>query len=57
VPLQTAHGPLPGLWDMAALLALGGTITLVAAWWLRGKAMVPVGDPLLERSLNYRSPI
>jgi hypothetical protein len=27
VPLQAAHGPLPGLWDAAALLALAGTIT------------------------------
>lgn len=57
IPMQAGHGPLPGLWDAAALCAVGGTISLSAAWWLRGKNVVPIGDPLLDRSAAYRSPI
>jgi hypothetical protein len=57
MPMQAGHGPLPGLWDAAALCALGGTVSLAAAWWLRGKPMVPIGDPRLERSIAYRSTI
>jgi hypothetical protein len=57
IPVQSGHGPLPGLWDVAALCALGGTASWAAAAWLRGKALVPIGDPLLARSIAYRSPI
>jgi hypothetical protein len=57
MPLQPGHGPLPGPWDAAALCALAGTMGLAAAGWLRGKAVVPVGDPLLDQSIAYRSPI
>ena len=57
IPMQEAHGPLPGIWDLSALVALGGTAVAAAALWLRGKAVVPIGDPLLERSVAYRSPI
>jgi hypothetical protein len=57
MPVQSGHGPLPGVWDVSALLALGGTYALSAAWWLRGKHLVPDGDPLLEQSIAYRSPV
>jgi hypothetical protein len=57
MPVLSGHGPLPGLWDVAALCALGGTVSCAAAGWLRGKSVVPIGDPLLARSIAYRSPI
>lgn len=57
MPTLAGHGPLPSLWDVSALLALGGTFSLAAAWWLQGKALVPARDPLLEASIAYRSPL
>jgi hypothetical protein len=57
MPLLRASGPLPSVWDAAALLAIGGTSALAAAWWLSGKNVVPLRDPLLEASLAYRSPL
>jgi hypothetical protein len=57
MPMLSGHGPLPGLWDVAALCALAGTMGLAAGGWLRGKAIVPVGDPSLAQSIAYRSPI
>jgi hypothetical protein len=57
MPMLDGHGPLPSVWDVAALLALGGTFSLAAAWWLSGKSVVVARDPLLEGSIAYRSPI
>ena len=57
LPVFGAHGALPNIWDIAALCALVGTSGVAAAAWLRGKAVVPVGDPLLEQSAAYRSPL
>ena len=57
LPVHGAHGALPNIWDIAALCALVGTSGVAAAAWLRGKAVVPVGDPLLEQSAAYRSPL
>ncbi|HTV21716.1 MAG TPA: hypothetical protein VMG12_23665, partial [Polyangiaceae bacterium] len=57
MPMQPGHGPLPGVWDASALLALGGTFGLAAAGWLHGKRLVPINDPQLVRSIHYRSPL
>lgn len=57
LPVHGVHGPLPNIWDLAALCALVGTSGVAAAAWLRGKAIVPIGDPLLEQSAAYRSPL
>ena len=56
MPILHAHGPRPSLWDAGALCAVVGTSGLAAALWLRGKAVVPVGDPVLAQSVAYRSP-
>jgi hypothetical protein len=57
LPIEQGHGPLPNVWDAAAVCALVGTCGVGAALWLRGKAVIPVGDPLIEQSVAYRSPI
>lgn len=57
MPIHHQHGPRPTLWDAGALCAVVGTAGLAAALWLRGKALVPVGDPVLAQSVAYRSPI
>ena len=57
MPVAGGHGVLPNVWDLAAACALVGTTGATAALWLRGRAVVPVGDPLLEQSAAYRSPL
>lgn len=56
-PVDGSHHPLPGLFDLAALLAVAGTAVAGAALRLRGRLLVPVGDPALARSIEYRSPL
>jgi hypothetical protein len=57
MPVQAGHGPLLNVWDAAALCAIAGTSGLAAALWLRGRALVPIHDPVLEQSALYRSPL
>jgi hypothetical protein len=57
MPMLEGRGPLPSPWDVFALLALAGTFSLAAAGWLSGKSLVAAGDPLLEDSIAYRSPL
>ncbi len=56
-PVDRLHHPLPGLFDLAALLAVAGTAVAGAALRLRGRPLVPLGDPALARSIAYRSPL
>ena len=57
MPVSPGHGPLSGVWALSALLAIGGTSSLAAAYWLSGKSIVPAGDPMLAASIAYRSPL
>jgi hypothetical protein len=57
LPIYAEHGPLPTVWDLAALAAVGGSCVAFAAWRLRGRAIVPIGDPVLQQSIQYRSPL
>jgi hypothetical protein len=57
MPMLEGRGPLPSIWDVCALLALGGTFSLAAAAWLSGKSLVVGNDPQLEASVAYRSPL
>ena len=41
--------------DLAALFAVGGLSVAFAAYRLRGKPTMPVGDPSLPRALHYES--
>jgi hypothetical protein len=56
MPMYDAHGPLPNLWDLSALCAVAGLSIAFAAWRLQGRAIVPMGDPFLLESTQYRSP-
>jgi len=56
LPDQSHPAPLAVLWYASALLAVAGASVAFAALRLRGKALVPVGDPLLGQSIAYRSP-
>lgn len=55
-PTLHGHGPWPTFWDVAALAAVGGAAVAFAGLRLRGRALVPVNDPWLEESRDYRSP-
>jgi hypothetical protein len=49
-------GWTPAVWlDAGALLFVGGVTSLAWAVRRRGQASVPVGDPLLAESLDYRT--
>lgn len=56
LPEQSQKGSLAALWYLSALLAVAGACVAFAALRLRGKALVPVGDPALGQSIAYRSP-
>jgi hypothetical protein len=56
LPEQSHRGPLASVWYLSTLLALSGACVAFAALRLRGRAIVPVGDPALAQSMAYRSP-
>lgn len=56
-PLDAAHHAWPGLLDLAALAAVGGSCVAYGFWRQRGRALVPCGDPSLDASIRYRSPL
>ena len=56
LPEQGHRGPLASVWYLSSLLALSGACVAFAALRLRGRAIVPVGDPALAQSVAYRSP-
>lgn len=53
LPALHPAGFLPHWLDLAALLGVGGVATGVGAWRLRSLPVIPVGDPELERALEY----
>ena len=55
LPVLEQHGPRLNLWDFSALLAVAGLSVAFGAWRSNGKALVPIGDPTLARSIEYRS--
>jgi hypothetical protein len=55
-PVVAVDGPRLGLVEPSALLAIGGACVAFAAQRLRGRRIVPVGDPALAQSISYRSP-
>ncbi len=54
MPALHAQGTFHWL-DLPALLAVGGTAALAAAWSLVGHPVVPVRDPRLPAALGYQS--
>lgn len=55
LPMAEGHGPLPGWLDLAALAGVGGLTAAFAALTVRGRPLIPQGDPLLAASIGYRS--
>jgi hypothetical protein len=55
-PVVAVEGPRLGIAEPSALFAIGGASVAFGALWLRGRRIVPLGDPLLARSVLYRSP-
>jgi hypothetical protein len=43
---------VPSVWDLAALLALGGLWLCVFAWQLKQRPLLPLGDPKLEEAIE-----
>ncbi len=54
-PAAPGHGPVPGIWDLTALVAVAGSSVAFVVWRLDGRHLLPVGDPLLAEALAYRS--
>jgi hypothetical protein len=55
LPVRDPGGYRPHPVDLAAFLAVGGVAVLAGLLASRGRATVPVGDPDLARSLEYRT--
>ena len=53
MPHLHPEGPRPSLWDLTALVGVGGAAVAFVVWRMRGAAAVPVRDPYLEDSLRY----
>ncbi len=43
----------PSFADLTALVGIGGLLVSYALWLLRGRHLVPVGDPYLAQSVRY----
>ena len=56
VPAAAGRHVMPGLFELSALAAVAGTSVAFGALRMRGKPLVPVGDPALPVSVRYRSP-
>jgi hypothetical protein len=53
MPHLHPDGPHPWIFDLTALVGVGGAAVAFGILRLRGTAAVPVGDPYLEDSLRY----
>lgn len=49
-----SHGPTIGLAEFAAIAIAAGFLTVLFQQQAKGKNLVPVGDPKLQRGLNFR---
>jgi hypothetical protein len=53
LPQLTPDGPKPSLSDLGAFVGIGSIVLAAFLLRLRGKKLVPVGDPFLPTSLEY----
>jgi hypothetical protein len=54
-PDVRGQAAIPGIFDGAALLAVGGAFLAAFAWLLRWHPLVPVGDPRLPESMAFEN--
>ena len=55
MPTLHPEGVSPSLLDVAAFLAVGGSVVAVAGWLMRRQALVPLRDPRLAESLAFEN--
>ncbi|HUR35728.1 MAG TPA: hypothetical protein VM032_18115 [Vicinamibacterales bacterium] len=55
MPTLHPEGLRPSVLDVAALLAVGGSVLAVASWLMRRHALVPLRDPRLAESLAFEN--
>lgn len=53
-PNAHSHGPTIGITELGAVAIAAGVITLVFSMSAKNKNLIPVGDPKLQRGLNFR---
>lgn len=56
MPALHPEAPAPHWIDLAALAGVGGIAVAYTLWTLRGGYTIPVGDPYLQASLQFRRP-
>jgi hypothetical protein len=56
MPALHPQAPHPHWADLTAWLGIGGIAVAFGTWRIRGRYTVPVGDPYLQISLQYRQP-
>jgi hypothetical protein len=56
MPSLHPDGPRPSLWDLTALVGVGGIAAAFTLWRMHGVAAVPLRDPYLADSLRYMPP-
>jgi hypothetical protein len=56
MPRLDEAGPHPSLWDLTALLGVGGIAIAFTLFRMHGVAAVPLRDPYLDDSLRYLPP-
>jgi hypothetical protein len=56
MPTLQPDGPRPALWDLTALIGVGGIAVAFTLWRMHGVAAVPLRDPYLADSLRYLPP-
>lgn len=55
LPFLRPASPVPSLWDLVALLALGSILAAIFLKRLGDSSLYPVGDPRLARSLTMKN--
>src|SRR5262249_42971530 len=56
MPALHREAPAPHWTDLAAFAGVGGIAVAYTLWTLRGSYTIPVGDPYLHASLQFRRP-
>ena len=53
LPQLTTEGPRPSLSDLFAFVGVGGIVIAFLIFRMRGRMLVPVGDPFISSSMEY----
>jgi hypothetical protein len=53
LPQITQAGPHFNLSDLFAFVGVGGVVIAFLIWRMRGRLLVPIGDPFIASSVEY----